>query len=75
MMTLAKLQRFVRMRNKSGFPSNLQFMFDLEACGMRVADLGDAKKVAPGIYVWETPFGQLFERYGEMELDVDAEAS
>lgn len=67
-LSLAKLEKFVRTRNKSGFASNLQFAFDADACGFKVEDLGDAKKTDDGIYYWETPFGMLVECGGSLML-------
>lgn len=43
MLTKAQLRRFVKLRNRSYFPSNLQFMADCNECGFRVADLGHAR--------------------------------
>jgi len=63
-----KLERFIKMRNASGFPSNMQFMADAEDCGFNVEDLGDVTKHTEGVYYWETPFGLLVERLGMMRL-------
>ncbi len=74
-LTRAKLLRFVRVRNKSGFQSNLQFQFDADECGFSVKDLGDPVKCqnfeTTGEYRWVTPFGTLVEKQyfgGQMEL-------
>jgi hypothetical protein len=69
--SLAQLEKFVKVRNRSGFSSNLQFAFDAEACGFDVKDLGEPVKVGvPGsaAYHWETPHGTLIEVGGEMML-------
>lgn len=70
-MTKAQLLKFIKTRNASDHQSNLQFQFDLEACGMKLADLGDAFKVKEGRYWWETPHGLLIEEWGKMRLDPD----
>lgn len=43
MLTVKKLERFVKTRNKSGFSSNLQFQIDANACGFSVGDLGEVQ--------------------------------
>lgn len=43
-MTKAQLLRFIKMRNKCGFNSNLQFSFDAQECGFDVEDLGGVQK-------------------------------
>lgn len=40
MLTKAKLTRFVSIRNKSDYNSNLQFQIDANAAGFKVSDLG-----------------------------------
>jgi hypothetical protein len=65
-MTRAQLDRFVKLRNESEFFSNLQFQFDLETVGLKLADLGEARRVwdangqANG-YRWDTSAGTLRE--------------
>jgi hypothetical protein len=67
--SLAQLEKFVKLRNKSGFSSNLQFAFDAKECGFDVNDLGQAHKLEEGGYRWWTEHGQLIERMnGQMEL-------
>ena len=34
--------RFIKMRNKSGFNTNLQFMIDIKECGIAVKELENA---------------------------------
>jgi hypothetical protein len=64
-ITKAKLQRFVRTRNKSAFPSNLQFYSDAQECGFDLKELGDGKQCKDfydtGEYHWQTPWGRLIE--------------
>jgi hypothetical protein len=43
-LTLKKLERFVKTRNKSGFRSNLQFNWDASACGISIDEFGDPEK-------------------------------
>lgn len=54
-----KIVRFVKMRNASEFNSNLQFGFDLDACGLKLADLGpgDWDHTDPNYprFIWHTP--------------------
>ena len=70
--TKQQLTRFVALRNKSGFASNLQFAFDAKECGFDVDDLADAIKVEGGGYRWHTEHGLLIERPdGQMELKAD----
>lgn len=75
-MTRKQLERFVKIRNASGFSSNLQFQFDLESVGLKIADLGpvevfEATATAPKAYVWTTPHGRLREMGGRLELEVE----
>lgn len=44
MLTMKQLEKFVKTRNTSSFPSNLQFQIDAEASGFRLGDLGDPQK-------------------------------
>jgi hypothetical protein len=64
-LTKAKLQRFVKIRNKSGFSSNFQFYIDAQECGFDPKELGDGKKCKDfydtGEYHWQTPWGKLIE--------------
>jgi len=70
-MTRDQLKRFIKVRNRSDFATNLQFQIDAEYCGFRVGDLGTAKKVEDGVYQWQTPFGLLREAHGHLELVKD----
>ena len=60
-LTQAKLDKFIRIRNKTEFSSNLQFVFDAKEAGFEVKDLGDVTKIDENHYEWETPFGTLRE--------------
>jgi hypothetical protein len=63
------LLKFIRIRNKSGFSSNLQFAIDATEAGVDVDLLGDAMKADDGGYEWQTPHGLLVERpNGQLEL-------
>jgi hypothetical protein len=44
MLTVKKLEKFVRDRNKSTFNSNLQFQIDASACGFEISELGKVSK-------------------------------
>jgi hypothetical protein len=44
MLTIKKLEKFVRERNRSGHNSNFQFQIDAEGCGFKVGDLGKVRK-------------------------------
>lgn len=71
-LTRARLERFVKVRNKSEYQSNLQFLSDCESCGFRVGDLGDVTPVVTENgkhYVWTTPFGKLIEEYGKLRIE------
>lgn len=63
-LTEAKLKRFVKTRNKSGYSSNLQFQIDANTCGFNVSDLGEVEvheHRAMKVYVWATKWGLLTE--------------
>lgn len=68
MLTLAKLRRFVDIRNKSGFNSNLQFQIDCMSAGFQPEELGDTRKFMLdgfGGYVWSLSMrsgNQIIER-------------
>jgi hypothetical protein len=65
----AQLLRFVKIRNESGFQSNLQFQFDASECGFEVRDLDGPYRYEPGGWRWFTPHGELIEHPGgRMEL-------
>lgn len=68
-MTRAQLDRFIRIRNKSGFNSNLQFISDAEEAGFDAVELGNATKHDFGTYTWTTPYGTLTERDGCLTLE------
>jgi len=71
-ITKKQLLKFIELRNKSEYQSNLQFEIDARAAGFSSTDLGQAIKVKNGDgfedYVWETSFGKLTEHYGELTL-------
>lgn len=81
-ITRAKLLRFVKRRNKSGFDSNLQFGIDADACGIPMEALRGAEKFRlDGFtgYQWKVPLKEGTARmveygrrlYLEGEDDVD----
>jgi len=67
-LTKAKLEKYVKVRNKADFHSNMQFQIDAEECGFSMADLGPAKKEGYD-YTWATPFGTLREHRGLLSLE------
>lgn len=67
-MTLTQLKKFVTIRNKSMFSSNLQFQVDLEEAGLTFEDIGPAHKEAENIYRWDTPVGTLYEHGGTLSI-------
>jgi hypothetical protein len=70
-MTKEQLLKFIKIRNSSGYSSNLQFSIDAEEAGFKVEELGAVEKVglrhAPA-YHWQTPWGTLIETGGELSL-------
>jgi hypothetical protein len=44
MLTMRQLRKFVKMRNKSSFQSNLQFQIDANNSGFLAKDLGDTER-------------------------------
>ena len=57
-MTRKQLLRFVKLRNKSDFPSNFQFLLDAEHAGFQPDDLGTAQRcTVDGFigYQWNVP--------------------
>ncbi|HQV04595.1 MULTISPECIES: hypothetical protein [unclassified Novosphingobium] len=68
-LTKSKLERFIKIRNKGGFSSNLQFSIDATEAGFDVGDLGDPTKLEEGGYAWNTAHGKLIEQpNGQMQL-------
>lgn len=68
-MTKDQLLRFIDIRNRSGFSSNLQFGIDADEAGFDVKDLGQAYRRPAGGYRWDTPHGALVEHPGgQMQL-------
>lgn len=68
-MTKNQLLKFVKMRNESPHSTNLQFMLDLETCGLRVKDFEGPREIAEGHWEWDTPHGTLIEQNGKMRLE------
>lgn len=64
MPTKKQLLAFVRIRNASGYASNLQFAFDCDEAGFKLEELGQAYKLEAGGYRWHTEHGQLIEYPG-----------
>jgi hypothetical protein len=75
-MTRSKIIAFVKRRNESPFNTNLQFNFDLSACGLTLDDLGKATRGDgdwEGAWIWDTPLGRLVEYAGKLQFH-DAES-
>lgn len=69
-ITKTKLEKFIAIRNSSGFSSNLQFSIDAHEAGFDVGDLGDAVRRDEGGYEWATEHGKLVEQpNGQMQLE------
>lgn len=59
MLTIAQLRKFVTIRNKSGFNTNLQFQIDCGTAGFDAKDLPDPKKLelqGQTGYQWDIPY-------------------
>jgi hypothetical protein len=67
MLILQNLKKFISIRNKSSFHSNLQFGIDLEEAGIKMEELGELIKTEDG-YMWKTLYGDLVETNGKLEL-------
>lgn len=68
-MTKAQLLRFIKMRNKSGFNSNQQFMIDMKECGIAVKELDNATNLNDRVGCWwDLPHGVLVELHGHLTL-------
>ena len=71
-MTKQQLEKFIKIRNKSDFSSNLQFEIDAHSADLKISELGKSKKVITEEgyedYVWKTPFGTLREHQGALSL-------
>lgn len=68
-ITEAKIRRFVKIRNKSPFASNLQFWSDLHEAKINSDEMPEPDKGHIGnliAYRWRFPFGDLIEFRGEM---------
>lgn len=74
-MNRQQLERFILIRNRSEFDSNLQFGIDADEAGFDVRELGTPEKLGkPGetFYRWTTPHGLLNEVGGKLTL-IDAD--
>ena len=68
-LTKPKLLKFIKIRNKSPYNSNLQFSIDADSCGIKLEDLGEVKKLEDGYgWEWDTEFGKLQELLGKLRL-------
>ena len=68
-MTKAQLVRFIKLRNKSAFNTNLQFYFDMNECGIDPTELENATNLNDRIGCWwDLPHGVLVELYGKLTL-------
>lgn len=69
MLTLKKLQDFIRIRNRSEFNSNMQFAADMQQAGIDHKELAEVEKTEHG-YVFKTDLGELYEdkRFGMGKL-------
>lgn len=68
-LTKAKVEKFIRIRNKSRFNSNLQFQIDAQEAGIRMDDLPKAEPLEIGAYAWDLgKLGRLVERNGKLIL-------
>jgi hypothetical protein len=70
---IKKLRKFVKIRNNSGFHSNLQFGFDLVEAGLSMEDMPQAQKIAENHYVWDFECGRLTELYGVLQFQEKGE--
>lgn len=62
--TRAQIKRFIKIRERSGLPSNMQFSFDASEAGFDVRDLPKVEKVSDGEYKWHMSHGTLREFFG-----------
>lgn len=68
-MTKKQLEKFVKIRNASGFSANLQFQIDADEAGFDIKELGDPTKLNGNIgYMWDTPAGRLVELHGVLTI-------
>ena len=68
-ITKNQLLKFVEIRNKSAFNSNLQFACDATTCGFDVKELETCLNDEQGISTWKTPHGILTETNGRLSLN------
>ena len=69
-MTKEQLHKFIKIRNKSSYRSNLQFNIDANEVGINLRELGEATRTREGDFIWKTPFGILKEHHGRLQLEV-----
>ena len=74
-MTRAQLERFIEIRNKSQFTSNLQVAIDASSAGFEVDDLGPVARLPGGGWVWQTEHGRVTEQHGRWALEDLGEAN
>jgi hypothetical protein len=68
-MTRKQMEKFIKLRNKSGFNSNLQFMIDMREAGIEVSELENCTNLNERIGCWwDTPVGVLVELHGRLTL-------
>lgn len=68
-MNLKQMQKFVKLRNRSSFNTNLQFMIDMDECGIEAKELENCTNLNDRIGCWwDTPVGVLVELHGKLTL-------
>lgn len=65
--TRKQIERFVRIRSKAEFNSNLQFIADAREAGFSVADLPKVEKCDDGSYQWTLSHGTMSEVNGRID--------
>lgn len=68
-LTVKMIEKFIRLRNRSGYTSNLQFSLDASESGFSIEALGQPQKIEDDFYRWVLPFGVLIEASGLLTLD------
>ena len=68
MITRAKIERFIKIRNKSAHSNNLQFAFDCNSAGFSPDELPKPDKIDGG-WRWSFDFGVMIEEHGMMRLE------
>jgi hypothetical protein len=72
-LNIARMRKFVKIRNNSGLNNNLQFQIDATEAGLDVRDFPDILKLSDNHYVWEFSFGRLEELYGVLTFKEKSE--